>query len=443
MTDFLQIASGRIEDLRGADRHGGSAGETGRGAPRGGPGGFLFATGVECSYPTIDHGRTRRDQMEECGHYARWREDLALVHELGLRWLRYGLPYHRTHLGPGRYDWSFADQALAEMRRLEINPILDLLHFGLPEWLGNFQNPEFPMRFSEYAEAVAERYPWVRFYTPVNEIFVACKLSTLEGRWNEQLVSDRGFVTAMKHLCAASILGAQAIARRRPDLVIVQSESAELTTDMCAEPDPRLALENELRFLSLDLLYARSPSARVTDFLFENGMSRREYDWFLSGEPPGHQIMGVDYYGRNEKMVLPDGSELRAEDLNGWYGVTKAYYTRYQRPAMHTETNVFDAERAPAWLWKQFANVLRMRADNIPVLGFTWYSLTDQIDWDIGLAEKRDVVNACGLYDLDRKIRPVGEAYRMLLKEFGQMSLLPHTELLAINPAPASLRMQR
>ena len=35
------------------------------------------------------------------------------VSDLGLRWLRYGLPYHRTHLGPGRYDWSFADMAMA------------------------------------------------------------------------------------------------------------------------------------------------------------------------------------------------------------------------------------------------------------------------------------------------------------------------------------------
>jgi hypothetical protein len=39
--------------------------------------GFLFATGIENSAPTIQGGRIRRDQMEECGHYARWREDLG------------------------------------------------------------------------------------------------------------------------------------------------------------------------------------------------------------------------------------------------------------------------------------------------------------------------------------------------------------------------------
>ena len=55
---------------------------------------FVFATGIECSYPTVatPAGEKRRDQLEECGHYARWREDLQLTRDLGLRMLRYGPP---------------------------------------------------------------------------------------------------------------------------------------------------------------------------------------------------------------------------------------------------------------------------------------------------------------------------------------------------------------
>ncbi len=57
---------------------------------------FIFATGVENSYPTISgrNGRlTRIDQMEKCGHYEFWREDFRLVRELGIDYLRYGAPY--------------------------------------------------------------------------------------------------------------------------------------------------------------------------------------------------------------------------------------------------------------------------------------------------------------------------------------------------------------
>ena len=169
---------------------------------------FMFATGIEGSYPVIqlpDGTSLRMDEMEKTGHYRRWREDLGLVHELGIDALRYGPPWHRIHLGPGRYDWSFIDEAMAEIRRLRLIPIVDLCHFGVPDWLGNFQNPDFPHYLAEYARAFAERFPWVELYTPVNEMYVTAKFSARLGLWNERLASDRAFVTAVKHLARACV----------------------------------------------------------------------------------------------------------------------------------------------------------------------------------------------------------------------------------------------
>ena len=425
------------------DEHGGSRGDTGRGLPDGSSNRFLFATGIECSYPTIrgKDGKTiRRDQLEETYHYQHWKQDLQLVRDLGLRALRYGLPYYKTHLGPGRYDWSFADDAMHEMQRLQIEPILDLLHFGVPDWLGNFQNPELPLHFAAYAKAVAERYPWVRFYTPVNEIYVTAKHSARDGEWNECLKDDRSFVTAMKHLAAASILANQAIAEKKPNCVIVQSESAEYLHEMRAAPSRETTLTNKLRFLSLDLLYAHPPDGDVCTFLYDNGMTREEYEWFMLGEPPGYQVMGNDYYGRNEKLLLPDGTIETAEDVLGWYNLTREYYRRYRKPVMHTETNTFDAAQAPAWLWKQWVNIVRMREAGVPVLGFTWYSLVDQVDWETSLAVMNGTVNECGLYDLQRRERPVAKAYRSLLEEFGHIGIAPGGEMFVFNDKPKTLR---
>ncbi|CAA9430068.1 MAG: GH1 [uncultured Pyrinomonadaceae bacterium] len=145
---------------------------------------FIFATGIECSYPTIeiaDGSVKRRDQMRECGHYGRWREDLRLVRELGVGFLRYGVPYYQIHLAPGKYDWSFADEVLPAMREQRIVPIIDLCHFGVPDWIGNFQNPDFPRLFADYARAFAARFPWIRFYTPVNEMYIAAEFSAYYG----------------------------------------------------------------------------------------------------------------------------------------------------------------------------------------------------------------------------------------------------------------------
>lgn len=439
---LTSIKRARGDGNYAGDQHGGARGEDGSGLPSGYSGNFMFATGIECSYPTVKNNTLRRDQLAECGHYERWQEDLELVQQLGLKVLRYGLPYYKIHLGPGRYDWEFADEAMGEVRRLGLVPILDLLHFGVPDWLGDFQNPDFPIHFADYAKEVATRYPWVRHYTPVNEIYVTAKASGREGKWNEALKSDEGFVTCLKHCVAASILATHSLAERRPDVMIVQSESAEYIHDARTTPSPDVKLTNKLRFLALDLLYAYQPDAEVYQFMMDNGLTREEYQWFMAGEPPGYQIMGNDYYGRNERIILPDGSPCRGEDVMGWYQITKEYYTRYRKPVMHTETNTFNPDAASTWLWKQWVNILRMRRDGVPVLGFTWYSLTDQIDWDTELVEQNGRVNECGLYDLKRRPRPAAHAYRELLKEFGQIPMVPHGEIFEVTDRPARLKTE-
>lgn len=439
---FLHI----IEKVRGdsyaGDEFGGGHGTDGSGPPTGAPGNFMFATGIECSYPTIENGKLRRDLLEECGHYERFEEDLNLIKELGLQVVRYGLPYYKINFAPGKYDWEFADLAMRKIQELELTPVLDLMHFGVPDWIGNYQNPELPVHFADYAAQVAERYPWVRFYTPVNEIYVTARISAKEGVWNEQLKSDRAFVTAIKHAVAASILATHEIAKRRNDCIIIQAESAEYLHEAHAVVSEETRLFNKRRLIALDLLYAHPPDADIYRYLLDNGLTREEYDWFMAGEPPGFQIMGNDYYGRNERIRLPDGSFAIAEDVLGWYQITHEYYRRYRKPVMHTETNVFEAEDAPTWLWKQWFNILRMRADGVPVLGFTWYSLIDQVDWDIELAEKRGNINACGLFDLNRNPRPVAEAYRQLLKEYGQITIVPHGEMFEITSEPARLKVE-
>src|SRR5688500_18019036 len=116
---------------------------------------FMSATGIENSVPTINGGRTRIDQMEKCGHHTRRRTEFELLRELDIHFLRYGPPLHTTFRGPGRYDWSFADETFGALKDLDVVPIVDLCHFGVPDWIGNFQNPDFPALFAQYAEAFA------------------------------------------------------------------------------------------------------------------------------------------------------------------------------------------------------------------------------------------------------------------------------------------------
>ncbi|GAB2705942.1 family 1 glycosylhydrolase [Mucilaginibacter koreensis] len=380
---------------------------------------FMFSTGIENSYPTImvNGQKQRVDELEKTGHYERWKEDFALVKEMGIEFLRYGPPYYKVHTGPGQYEWDFTDQTMAELKRLDICPIVDLCHFGVPDWIGDFQNPEFPQLFAEYAKAFASRYPHAALYTPINEIFITAMFSGQYGWWNECLSSDKAYVTALKHLCKANVMAMHAILEIQPNASFIQSESSEYFHP--ENPDCRHMAHflNEKRFLSLDLSYGHPVSVRMYKYLLDNGMTDEEYTWFHDHQVKAKCIMGTDYYVTNEHMVHPDGSTSASGEIFGYYVITKQYYDRYRLPVMHTETNIAEPN-AVMWLKKEWANLYRFKQDGFPIVGFTWFSLLDQVDWDSALRDPAGNVNTLGLYDLNRKIRPVGQAYKKLIEEW-------------------------
>ncbi|CAA9416436.1 MAG: GH1 [uncultured Rubellimicrobium sp.] len=399
--------------------------------------GFMFATGVENSYPTIDQGRKRVDEMEKCGHYTHWKRDFDCVREIGCEFLRYGPPIHRTWLAPGRYDWEFADLTFAELRRLRLTPIVDLCHFGVPDWIGNFQNPDFPDLFATYARDFAARFPWVQLYTPVNEMFICAQFSGRTGWWNEQMTSDLGFVTALKHLVKANVMAMTEILTVRPDAIFIQSESSEYFHASSPSAIKLAETYNQQRFLSLDLNYGHRVNSDMYEFLLGNGMTRDEYHWFLNHQLRRHCIMGTDYYYTNEHRVYSDGRVTASGEVFGYDELTRQYHDRYQLPVMHTETNLWEGptgQEAVDWLWKEWANVLRIRNVGIPILGFTWYSITDQVDWDTALREDNGRVNPLGLFDLNRDIRAVGQCYKELIADWSAvLPAMSHALVLPID----------
>jgi len=381
---------------------------------------FMFATGIENSYPNImlpDGKKKRVDEMAKTGHYDYWEEDFGLVKEMGIEYLRYGPPYYLTHLGPGKYDWSFADLTFNRLKELGIVPLVDLCHFGVPDWMGDFQNAAFPVYFAEYAASFARRFPYLKFYTPVNEIFIAAMFSGQYGWWNECLTTDKAFVTALKNIAKANVMAMHAILEVQTDACFIQSESSEYFHAIEPEALPLARFLNQKRFLSLDLTYGYPIQVAMYEYLQKNGMTKKEYQWFVENQVKARCIMGNDYYVTNEHIVHPDGSTQASGEIFGYYVITQQYYRRYKLPIMHTETNI-KMPGSSEWLIKQWANLHRLKQDGVPIIGFTWYSLLHQVDWDSALREDNGHINELGLFDLDRKIMPVGMDYKALIKKW-------------------------
>ena len=182
----------------------------------------------------------------------------------------------------------------------------------MPDWIGNFQNPDFPEPVRRLRRARSRgAIPWVQLYTPVNEMFICALFSALYGWWNEQLASDRAFVTALKHIVKANVLAMQAILDVRPDAIFIQSESSEYFHAENPRAIEPAEIMNATRFLSLDLNYGRRVDSEMYEYLLDNGMTRDEYHFFLDNTLKHHCIMGNDYYVTNEHRVAADGSTRR------------------------------------------------------------------------------------------------------------------------------------
>ena len=388
---------------------------------------FMFGSGIENSYPTLPSG-VRIDEMEKSGHYGWWEEDFELAHELRLDALRYGPAYYRTHVAPCRFDWDPADAPMQRLRALDIEVIADLCHFGVPSWLGGFQDMGFPKLFAEYARHFARRYPWVRYYTPVNEIFITASFSALRGWWNECEASDGPFVRALRNLCMAHELAVEAIIAERPDAIIVQAESIEHFHPESTAVTAEAERWNMFRCLGLDLTLGRQLSPSAYAFLRAHGVTLDDLAFFRETRAAGQRWLGVDYYPSNEHAIDRSGRQSARGNGLGLQALATWYFRRYSLPLFYSETNRPSPD-AVEWLDRQWHEVLALRAAGIPVHGFTWYSLTDQVDWQYGLRVERNEVHPVGLFDLDRIARPVGQAYGELVwRSQSHSSPRPHRD---------------
>jgi beta-glucosidase/6-phospho-beta-glucosidase/beta-galactosidase len=355
------------------------------------------------------------DELIKTGHLERVEEDIGLVRETGIRYLRYGIPFHRV-AADRVFDWGFVDRALEACRQQGVVPIADLLHFGIPDDLRGFQDAALPERFGAYAAAFAERYPWVRYYTPVNEPFITAEFSARLGYWNEALADEGAFVRALLTVARCVVLASIGIRARRADAVFIQSDTCHYTHPLRSGDTARADLENELRFVGYELAYGRPLPGIVADHLLAHGATRADLAWFERNGSDAGTIVGNDYYAGSEREVRPDGSLGSAGVRLGYYRLAREYQERLGRPIMHAETNA-EGAGAVDWLLGQWAEVSRLRADGVPIRGFTWYGFIDHVDWDTALREDNGRQNRCGLVGLDRRPNPVHAPFRRLIAE--------------------------
>jgi beta-glucosidase/6-phospho-beta-glucosidase/beta-galactosidase len=357
------------------------------------PGDFVWATGIENTFvPQTRPGHRALDEYQLMGHYEHWREDLALARDLGLRAVRWGVPWYRVEpFEPGRFDWSWTDQVVPYMvEELGLTPIIDLMHYGCPFWLRReFSSAEYPEAVAAYAEAFARRYAGLlKWYTPLNEPIVTALYCGQRGLWPPYLRTDRGYVTVLLQVIDGIQRTVAALRAVDPEVILVHVEASGLSR-AAREDLHAIAREEQARtFLPYDLLTGRvTPDHPLFAWLVRNGASPdRLLD--LAAAPTPFDLMGLNFYPQwsTTQLYIDRRGRLAyqpvEQDGAGFVGLIESYWERYRVPIMVTETSARGDEAIRArWLEASVTAIRALRGRGVPVLGYTWFPLFTMIDW--------------------------------------------------------------
>lgn len=396
---------------------------------------FLWATGIEDTFITDPWPQSGRilDEYELTGHYQRCSADVGLMASLGVEIARYGIPWHRINPAPDRWDWEWTDGALNRILGAGIQPIVDLVHYGLPGWLeGAFLNPEYPARVADFARRVAERFHGrIRWFTPLNEPRITAWYCGRLGWWPPYRRGWRGFVAVTLAVCRGMVLTARALRGVDPGVVLVHADPA----DVYASDDPGLqaevAFRQQIGFLALDLVLGKVGVGHpLYGWLLRHGATPADLEWFQS-DPIGLDIVGLNLYPMfSQKRVVRAGGSLR---LRMPYGsgelveqLAQLYWNQYRLPLMITETATRGSvKRRLEWLEASVQAMRRLRGRGIPLVGYTWWPMFSLVAWAYrqGTHPVSYYLEQMGLWDLDsgpesnlaRRSTPLVGAYQALV----------------------------
>lgn len=381
---------------------------------------FAVAVGEEGSDPVVVSagGTVRVDQFTSSGHLDRQDDDLADVASLGVDIVRYGMPWRLTEPEPDRYDGTLWDRALEACERHGLTPVVDLLHFGLPDHLPRgFCNSAWVDAFVRYVDAFLDRYPGPAWFTPVNEPGITAIASALFGLWNDRRSSREDYFTALGHLTVANLEAVKRVREGR-DGWWIGSEGFGCHVVAGPGGEDAASEARALQQLAWDLHLGVDPAPEVEDALDVIGddvLSRIET---LAVRDDHHVVTGHDVYPSGVMVHGGDGTPLReVHQLAAAYEKeARSWYERYGRPFWVAETSNLglDVDAQGAWLTALVAVLDAMRSDGLPVHGVCWYSRGDQFDWQTMLAEPIGAVTEVGLFDRHRIPRPAAVAFHSL-----------------------------
>jgi dTDP-4-dehydrorhamnose reductase len=365
-------------------------------------------------------GDDYRDQVRETGHSARL-GDIDAMAELGVKAVRYPILWETVAPeAPSELDFSWHDKRLERLHELGIKVVAGLLHHGSGPHYTDLLDPSFPDQLADYARRVAQHYPWIEAWTPINEPLTTARVSCLYGLWYPHLTDIDAAFRATVNQCLAIHRAMRAIREVNAEAQLVATEDVPKTFST-PELQYQADHENERRWLSLDLLDGRLVAGHpLYRWLRNKSASEAELAELATGEGRP-DIIGFDHYltseryldqrihrypdvspGSNGRHDYVDVEAVRIAKLRPLLGPglrLRETWERYKIPIAITEVHHgCTRDEQVRWLKEMWDSAEQERARGADIRAVTLWALFGAVDWR-SLLTRRDGIYDVGAFD--------------------------------------------
>ena len=374
-----------------------------------------------------------------CDQYHRYKEDVAIMKELGLKAYRFSVNWARIlPEGTGKVNekgLAYYDNLVNCLIENGIEPYMTLYHWDPPYALhqkGGWLNPQSPEWFYEYAKLMAAHFSdRVSHFFTFNEPQCTVGLGYVTGEHAPGLkVGPYDYFSIWHNVLKAHGRGVQAIreAAVRPVEIgmapcgALYYPATDSKEDIEAARKANFSLpEADIRAVSWDVAFCADPvflGQYPEDIMKSFGQyfpKNAEKDLELISQP-------LDFYGQNMYNAVPvradeNGNPVRVDRYPGFpktaiqwpvtpevlYWAPKFLYERYQKPFYVTENGmsshdwvsldgkVHDASRVD-FMHRYLREFKKAAADGVDLRGYFAWSLMDNFEWAYGYSERFGMV---------------------------------------------------
>ncbi|MCC9137027.1 SDR family oxidoreductase [Pontibacter silvestris] len=391
--------------------------------------------GVECTFNRVKD--LYFDQLQYADHYSR-QSDLELFADLGIKKIRYPVIWEKHQPRSNtEIDWRLTENNLNKLRELNVHPIAGLVHHGSGPVYAPIHTDKFATGLASYALKVAEKFPWLEYYTPINEPLTTSRFCGLYGIWYPHHKENTSFLRLLINECKATVLAMQAIRTVNSAAKLVQTEDLGKTYST-----PLLKyqadFENERRWLGFDLISGKIDSEHpLWPYLMWSGIKPKELAFFQENNCP-IDILGFNYYptserfldenlekyplhthGGNHKHQYADVEAVRVnmQQEHGISVLLREAWHRFKTPMAVTEVHLgCTREEQLRWIKEIWDNACQLKEEGVDIRAITAWAMLGSYGWSNLLAdENQNIAYEPGLFDL-RSGKPRATALAKLIK---------------------------